>query len=130
TLRKIWLYLSRQKGLLVIIFVMVVLSSVSGLLAPYLLGVTIDRLGGDTDVLVLLLALLASAYLIHSVTGWLQNYWMIGVAQRTVYQMRSDLFRKLHKLPISYYTNRQHGELMSRLSNDMENVSQTLNSSF
>ncbi|GIQ68823.1 ABC transporter ATP-binding protein [Xylanibacillus composti] len=130
TLKKIWRYLSRQRGLLLLILLMVLLSSVSGLLGPYLLGFAIDRLGGDADTLLFLLILLGGTYLLHSVTVWLQNYWMIGVAQRTVYQMRTDLFRHLHKLPISYFTKRQHGELMSRLSNDMENVSQTLNSSF
>ncbi len=130
TLKKIWQYLSRQKRLLIVIFLMVLLSSATGLLGPYLLGFTIDRLDSDASTLTLLLVLLAGTYVIHSVAMWLHNYWMIGVAQRTVYQMRTDLFRHLHMLPISYFTKRQHGELMSRLSNDMENVSQTLNSSF
>lgn len=132
TLRKIWRYLSVHRGLLLLVFSMVILSSLLGLLGPYLLGVTIDTYMGTEQGkgLVTLVMVLAGVYLLQSGSTWLQNYWMIGVAQQTVYTMRSDLFRHLHKLPVSFFSKRQHGEVMSRLTNDMENVSQTLNSSF
>lgn len=132
TLRKIWRYCSVHKGLLVLIFLMVLISSSLGLLGPYLLGVAIDRfvVSSNSDGLILLLLLLAGTYVLFSLSSWLQNYWMIGVAQKTVYTMREDLFRQLHRLPISFFAKRQHGELMSRLTNDIDNVSQTLNSSF
>jgi ATP-binding cassette subfamily B multidrug efflux pump len=132
TLRKIWAYCSVHKGLLALIFLMVITSSSSGLLSPYLLGIAIDRfvVSTNSEGLVLLLLLLACNYILFSLCTWLQNYWMIGVAQKTVYAMREDLFRQLHRLPISYFVKRQHGELMSRLTNDIDNVSQTLNSSF
>nr|WP_243767339.1 ABC transporter ATP-binding protein [Paenibacillus agricola] len=132
TLRKIWSYCSVYKGLLALIFCMVIISSSLGLLGPYLLGVAVDRfvVSTDSDGLILLLLLLACNYILFSLSTWLQNYWMIGVAQKTVYAMREDLFRQLHRLPISYFAKRQHGELMSRLTNDIDNVSQTLNSSF
>jgi ATP-binding cassette subfamily B multidrug efflux pump len=68
--------------------------------------------------------------LLHSLTSWFQNFWMIGIAQSTVYAMRTDLFRHLHRLPLSFFDSRRHGELMSRVTNDMENVSSTLNTSF
>jgi ATP-binding cassette subfamily B protein len=54
---------------------------------------------------------------------------MISIAQETVYRMRVDLFGHLHKLPIPFFAKRQRGELMSRMTNDMDNVSSTLNSS-
>ena len=54
---------------------------------------------------------------------------MIGIAQDTVYVMRNQLFKKLHQLSIPFFDRRQHGELMSRVTNDIENVSSTLNSS-
>jgi ATP-binding cassette subfamily B multidrug efflux pump len=132
TLRKIWAYCSVYKGLLLLIFLMVTISSSLGLLGPYLLGVAIDRfvVSANSDGLIMLLLLLACNYVLFSISSWLQNYWMIGVAQKTVFAMREDLFRQLHMLPISYYAKRQHGELMSRLTNDIDNVSQTLNSSF
>ena len=62
-------------------------------------------------------------------SSWLQNYWMIGIAQDTVHRMRSELFCQFQMLPISFFDKRKHGELMSRVTNDMENVSSTLNSS-
>lgn len=68
-------------------------------------------------------------YLFTSLTSWLQNIWMIEIAQETVYRLRTDLFAYLHRLPISFFNRRQQGEIMSRLTNDIENISSTLNSS-
>ena len=72
---------------------------------------------------------LLAIYGVYFLSSWLQNYWMIGIAQDTVHQMRSELFRQFQMLPISFFDKRKHGELMSRVTNDMENVSSTLNSS-
>ncbi len=72
---------------------------------------------------------LVLVYVLYGVTGFLQNYWMIGIAQKTVYTLRTDLFRHLHRLPIHYFDKRQYGEIMSRVTNDIENISSTLNSS-
>lgn len=132
TLLRIWRYMSGHTGLLALIFLMVLLTSGLGLLGPFLVGYAIDhhiktQEGGN---FLLLLVLLGVVYLLYSAALFLQNYWMIGVAQKAVYAMRSDLFGKLHTLPVQFYTKRQHGELMSRITNDIDNVSQTLNSSF
>src|SRR5699024_2664415 len=56
-------------------------------------------------------------------------FWMIGIAQNTVYDLRKNLFYQFHRLPISYFDKRQHGELMSRVTNDIDNVNNTLNQS-
>jgi ATP-binding cassette subfamily B multidrug efflux pump len=132
TLSKIWGYCAVHKSLLALILLMVLISTSLGLLGPYLLGVAIDRfvVSPDSEGLIWLLLLLAGTYILFSLSSWLQNYWMIGVAQKTVFAMREDLFRQLHRLPISFFAKRQHGELMSRLTNDIDNLSQTLNSSF
>lgn len=132
TLRKIWSYCAVHKSLLTLILLMVLISTLLGLIGPYLLGVAIDRfvVSPDSEELIWFILLLAGTYILFSLSSWLQNYWMIGVAQKTVFSMREDLFRQLHRLPVSFFAKRQHGELMSRLTNDMDNVSQTLNSSF
>jgi len=132
TLLRIWSYLAAHKRLLAAIFVMTAVSSTLGLLGPYLLGRAIDDffVPGDYKGLVLLILVLGASYIAQGAAGWLQNFWMIGVAQRTVAKLRADLFDALHRLPIAYFTKRQHGELMSRMTSDIENVSQTLNSSF
>ncbi|MFS0725602.1 ABC transporter ATP-binding protein [Paenibacillus sp. 1P07SE] len=132
TLHRIWVYLASHRRLLWTILLMVLASSLFGLLTPFLLGLAIDRMAetGAEGSLVLLLVLLGGSYGLYSLTIWLQNYWMIGIAQQSVYRMREDLFGQLHRLPIAFFSKRQHGELMSRLTNDIENVSQTLNTSF
>lgn len=132
TLLRIWSYLAAHKRLLAAIFVMTAVSSTLGLLGPYLLGRAIDDyfVPGDYKGLALLILVLGASYIAQGAAGWLQNFWMIGVAQRTVAKLRADLFDALHRLPIAYFTKRQHGELMSRMTSDIENVSQTLNSSF
>ncbi len=131
TLSRIWSYLSAHKARLAAVLLMVVFSSGLALLGPYLVGVAIDEYleAGSGRPWVLFLIGLTLVFAGSSLTSWLQNIWMITIAQETVYRMRSELFAQLHRLPIPYYGKRQQGEIMSRLTNDMDNVSSTLNSS-
>ena len=131
TIKRIWSYLRVKKGTLFLVFLMIVISSAFGLLGPYFLGVSIDQYivtkdyGGLLNVLFGLLVI----YGIYFLSSWLQNYWMIDIAQDTVHRMRSELFWQFQMMSISFFDKRKHGELMSRVTNDMENVSSTLNSS-
>ena len=131
TVKRIWSYLADQRSLLTLVLLMVVVSSALGLLGPFLIGWGIDEYFAteSTDGFIWLLAGLAIVYGMHSISLWLQSYWMIGIAQKTVYIMRKQLFTHFHKLSIDFFNKRQHGELMSRVTNDIENVSATLNSS-
>lgn len=131
TLGRIWNYLAERKGKLVLVLLMVLLSSALSLLGPYLISLAVDRyLEGDGGrTWVIFLVTLALVYLFNSLISWLHNIWMIEIAQETVYRMRTDLFAHLHRLPISFFNRRQQGEIMSRLTNDIENISSTLNSS-
>src|SRR5690554_2044228 len=132
TLRRIWTYLAKSKGQLSLVFAMVVMTSGLALLGPYLIGTVVDKhiIARSTSGLNFMLFVLAGTFIVHSVASYLQNIWMVVIAQRTVYTMRTDLFRHLQRLPISFFDTRRHGELMSRVTNDMENVSSTLNTSF
>jgi ATP-binding cassette, subfamily B, multidrug efflux pump len=131
TIKRIWIYLSEKKALISFVLMLVAVSVVLSLLGPYLIGVAVDNyiVSRNSDGLLNLLVLLAIIYSFNSLAIWLYNFFMISIAQNTVYRMRRHLFRHLHRLPISYFDQKQHGELMSRLTNDMENVSRTLNSS-
>lgn len=131
TLGRIWQYLARRKAKLTLVLLMVVASSALALLGPYLIGVAVDDFlaGGGGAPWVLFLTGLGAVYIGFSLSSWLQNIWMIEIAQETVYRMRIDLFRQLHRLPIPFFGTRQQGEIMSRLTNDIDNVSSTLNSS-
>lgn len=132
TLLRIWKLVDEHRMLLVTVLVMVFISSALALLGPYLIGYIIDHYivpqtfeGMGPIVLWLILV-----YIGYSLTMYLQNYWMIGIAQQVIYRMRTGLFKHLQRLPVSFFDKRQHGELMSRMTNDIENVSTTLNSSF
>lgn len=131
TVLLIWKYLEVHRGQLLLVFFMVFLSSGLGLLGPYLIGKAIDihivELTEENFLRTLII--IGFVYFFFSLTSYLQNFWMIAISQRTVFTMRNQLFSKLHALPIKFFDKRQHGELMSRLTNDIDNVSQTLNSS-
>ncbi|WP_433945597.1 ABC transporter ATP-binding protein [Paenibacillus sp. SN-8-1] len=130
TVGRIWSYLARRKAKLILVLFMVVLSSGLALLGPYMIGKAVDDyLESRRGDFGLFLAGLGLVYTLYSVTSWLQNIWMIEISQETVYRMRTELFTHLHQLPIPFFGKRQQGEIMSRLTNDIENVSSTLNSS-
>lgn len=131
TLRRIWDYLAKRRLKLILVLVMVVLTSALALLGPYLIGTAVDTYleGEGENTWVYFLLVLGGVYLLHPLFAFLQNIWMIEVAQETVYRMRHDLFTHLHRLPIPFFGKRQQGEIMSRLTNDIENVSATLNGS-
>lgn len=131
-LLRIWKLVDEQRGLLITVLFLVLISSALTLLGPYMIGQIIDRhvvpkeFGGMGTTILWLVAIYAGL----SVATYFQNYWMVGIAQQTIYRMRTGLFTHLQKLPVTFFDKRQHGELMSRLTNDMENVSSTLNTSF
>ena len=132
TLLRIWKLVDEQRTLLIIVLALVFVSSAMALLGPFLIGYIIDTyiVPGAFEGMGLIIGWLVVVYVLHSVTLYLQNYWMVGIAQQVIYQMRAGLFGHFQRLPVSFFDKRQHGELMSRMTNDIENVSSTLNTSF
>ncbi|UED80672.1 ABC transporter ATP-binding protein/permease [Lysinibacillus sp. CD3-6] len=132
TLWRLWKIVDEQRMLLIVVLLLVMASSILALLGPYLIGKIIDIyvMHGELNGLGSKVLLLIGVYLLLAVALFLQNFWMIGIAQQTIYRLRTSVFAHFQKLPISYFDRRQHGELMSRMTNDIEAVSSTLNSSF
>ncbi|MCG7335034.1 ABC transporter ATP-binding protein/permease [Sporosarcina sp. ACRSM] len=132
TLYRIWKLVDEQRGYLIAVLALVFVSSILALLGPILIGKIIDThiIPMQVDGLGAKIGLLIAIYCGLSSAMYFQNYWMVGIAQQTVFRLRTGLFAHLQKLPVPFFDKRQHGELMSRLTNDIENVSQTLNSSF
>jgi ATP-binding cassette subfamily B multidrug efflux pump len=128
TLLRIWGYLKRQRWALVGTALLVAASSGLDLLGPYLMGRAIDAyiLQGDLPGLARTALLMAGVALVLSLTTWLQTYVMAGASQRTVRDIRDDLFARLQTLSLRFFDQRSHGELMSRLTNDVENISNVL----
>lgn len=131
TLKRLWTYLSRQKSTLFVAFFMAVVSSLLDLIGPFLLGRAIDRyiIPQDFTGLLYISLLMLAIYLLAAFSVFFQNYLMVGVTQKTVGDLRRDLFNKLQTLPLVFFDTRPHGELMSRLTNDVDNVNNTLNTS-
>lgn len=131
-LLRIWRLVDEQRALLITVLVLVALSSGLSILGPYLVGYIVDEyiVAGQFDGFGRMVILLIAIYAGLSVAMYLQSVWMIGISQRAVYKMRTGLFSHFQQLPVKFFDRRQHGELMSRMTNDIENVSQTLNNSF
>lgn len=131
TIKRIWAYLNRQRTGLIVVYVFTALNAIVSLLGPYLLGTAIDTavIPGDWDKLVRFCLLLIGIYLLGSVVAWVQAYVMTSVSQNTVFELRRDLFAKYQELPVQFFDTHSSGELMSRATNDIDNVSNTLNQS-
>lgn len=131
TLKRLWGYLAPQRRALLAVFGCVLFSSGISLAGPYLIGVAIDNyiLPGDFQGLLRLCLLMLALYLSASGVTWLQNHLMIEAGQKTVWTIRRRLFEKVQTLPLKFFDSRSHGELMSRLTNDVDNISNTLSNS-
>ncbi|MFC7687731.1 ABC transporter ATP-binding protein [Ureibacillus sp. GCM10028918] len=131
TLKRIWSYLKNQRiGIISSIF-FVVVSTLLSLIGPLLIGMIIDDyiLTFDLDGTIRMVLLLASIYIVSALFTWLQTFMMIRVSQKTIRELRQHLFEKFQSLPIAIYDKRQQGDLMSRMTNDIENLNAALSQS-
>ena len=85
--------------------------------------------GVDFQALAGVLTLLIGVYLLSSVFAWMQAWIMAGVTQRTVLRLREDVDRKLGRLPLKYFDSNPRGDVLSRVTNDIDNIGQTLQQS-
>jgi len=131
TLRRLWSYFGSEKGLLALVFFIVLADSLIGLAGPYLIGVAIDTMRGgqgnvDFNGLQIALIALAASYVTVGVLTFAQGWILAGVSQRVVKRLRRSLFAKAQKLPLKFFDTRPHGDLMSRLTNDIDNVNSSV----
>jgi len=131
TIRRIWGYLQQQRTALLLTAALVTGSTLLNLLGPYLLSRAIDRYIGSGDLpgLARLCLLMLGVYASSSLLTWLQSFVMAGAAGRTVRDIRADLFARTQTLPLRFFDRRAHGDLMSRLTNDVENINLVLTDS-
>ena len=132
TVSKLLRYIGRYKAALAVVFICLVISSVGSVMSSYLLKPIINDyiLVGDFAGLLKMLALLLGLFLLSGLCSYAYARIMVHISQRTVAQMRQDLFDKLQDLPLRYFDTHQSGDLMSRFTNDMDTVSEMINSSF
>jgi len=140
-------YFLPEKFRLVIVLGTAILGTVFNIVGPKILGLATTKLfegvlakyqavahhlpapGIDFGYIGKVLLILLGLYVISAIFIYIQQYVMAGVAQRTMYRLRRQVDEKLSRLPLKYFDGRTHGEIMSRVVNDMDNLSSTLQQS-
>ncbi|MBQ8967473.1 ABC transporter ATP-binding protein [Ruminococcus sp.] len=136
TLGRLLAYIGRSKYLFFGLLAIMLAITLLGLAAPYIQQIAIDcitlddsKLSVNTDKLIKTLIALGVVYLANSLFSYMQGIFSAKLSQRTVSTMRRDLFGDLVKLPIKYFDTHKHGDIMSRMTNDVENISNTISQS-
>lgn len=142
TFKRLLRYLKPRQNRLIAVFIAAILSTVFMIVGPKIMGMAITELfegaynkltgsgtGIDFGTIGQILLLLAGLYLFSSLFSYIQQYIMSTVAQDTVYDLRQDVNKKLEKLPLNYFDSRPNGEILSRMTNDIDTIGSTLQQS-
>jgi ABC-type multidrug transport system, ATPase and permease components len=147
TLFRLLRYLKPQRIKFIAVFIFAILSTIFSILGPKIMGKAVTKIaeGFGTKMMALkmhqpvptmdftyigrIVLILLGLYFISSAFSYLQQYIMAGVAQKTVYNMRKQVDEKLSRLPLKFFDARTHGEILSRVTNDFDNISTTLQQS-
>lgn len=127
---------------IVIVFVFAILSTIFLIVGPKIMGKATTEIfngimrklqnpneGIDFTYILKIVSILAVLYTLSALFSYIQSYVMSGVAQRVSYNLRKDISEKFSKLPMSYYDTNSKGDIISRVTNDVDILSQTLNQS-
>ena len=130
TLKRIAVYFVREKVTVVFMLAVVVFGTLCGILAPSLQSKAIDIIAGErTGNIYHTIVFMLTMYLLYSVSALLQGFLSAGLSQSVVKRMRQELFGKIIDLPIQYLDTHSYGDVMSRMTNDIENISTTVSQS-
>lgn len=130
TARRIAVYFVKEKKLVAGMLAVVLSGTLCGILAPSLQSGAVDIIAGEKQgILSHTLALMLSIYLLYSICGLLQGLCSARLGQNVVRRMREELFGKIVELPVRYLDTHSHGDVMSRMTNDIENISTTVSQS-
>lgn len=139
TVKKLWRYLSKYKIALIIVILFTIASTVFSVIGPKILGNATTELfngviskytGGAginfTKIGKILLFLLA-LYICSAIFSYIQGIIMTNISQKLAYRLRKEVSKKINKLPMKFYDNKTHGEILSVITNDIDTLSQNLN---
>jgi ATP-binding cassette, subfamily B, multidrug efflux pump len=148
TMKKLAVYLKPFRGRLVLAALFAMTASLVSVLGPWLLGLitseVADAFQRDPSSIVIgdisiafgialslggLALLIVGVYIVSAVLNYLQTFMLIGMTQNLTYQMRKDLSAKINRLPLGYFDNQSFGDLLGRVTNDVETINQTLTQS-
>ena len=134
TLSRLWGLFGKEKRFFILIFLLITVDTLILLLVPYLIGKAVDVISVginnvDFTIVKRIIYILLSVYVIDSSINLIQGRSMAGISQRIVKNIRKSFFDKLQKLPTAYFDANLNGDIMSRLTNDIDNISTTISSS-
>ena len=141
TMKKLWAYISEYRIGLFFVMVFAICSTVFSIAGPKILGKATTEIfsglvgkisggsGIDFEKLGRILIGLLCLYVASAVFSFIQGYIMTGISQKITYRMRKDISEKIHRMPMNYFDKVTHGEVLSRVTNDVDTLSQSLNQS-
>ena len=137
TMLALWKYVKDFKWQITAVFIFAIGSTVFTIVSPKILGKATDKVveglmsgaGIDFDALLDIIIFLCAIYAAGSLLSFLQGYVMSGVSQRITYRLRKEISEKMDRMPLKYFDTKTHGEILSRVTNDVETVNQSLNQS-
>lgn len=143
TLKRLLQYLRPRRWRLVVTFFAAIFSTVFSIAGPMVMGMAVTEIfegfygkyqglpgaGVDFAKVGQILLVLAGLYIFSSLFNFIQQFVMAGVAQKTVYDLREDVNKKLEKLPLKYFDSHAHGDTLSRVTNDIDTIGTTLQQS-
>ncbi len=126
-----------------LVFIFAIGSTIFSILGPKIVGQAVDVLfngtlntiggnipqGIDFNLLIKIILILLGIYLLSSVLSYIQEYMMTNISQKIIQRMRDDISNKLHKLPLNFYDTKSNGEILSRVTNDIDTIASTLQQS-
>ncbi|MCD8109413.1 MAG: ABC transporter ATP-binding protein/permease [Clostridiales bacterium] len=129
-IKRMTLYFLKEKLLIICLLAVVIFGTVCGIWAPSLQSHAIDIIAGSrTGNLLRAVMIMLIVYLSYSVSQLLKSFFSAKLSQRIVKRLREELFDKIVNLPIRYMDTHSHGDVMSRMTNDIENISSTVSQS-
>lgn len=141
TMKKLMAYLSAYKIGIFFVIVFAIGSTIFNIVGPKILGKAMTEIfkglvrkvsggaGIDFDKIAHIVLTLLCLYLASAVFSFVQGYIMTGVSQKLTYRLRKEISEKINRLPMNYFDKQTHGEVLSRITNDIDTLSQSLNQS-
>ena len=136
TITKLLAYLKPFKLRIVVVFLFAMASTAFSIVSPAILGGATDIIvkglrgnGVDFSRLLDILILLVVLYVASFIFAYIQGFMMAGISQKVTYQLRKNMSEKMDKLPLNYFDSKTHGEILSRVTNDIDTVNTTLGQS-
>src|SRR3954468_181464 len=142
TMKKLIAYIGVYKLSIVLVLIFAIASTIFTIVGPKILGLATTRLfegviaqiqgigtGIDFDYIGKIILLLVGLYILSALFSYIQGWVMAGVSQKVTYSLRRDISAKINRLPLKYYDTTNQGEVLSRVTNDVDTISQTLNQS-